>query len=152
MPQARRTVLHVDMDAFYASVEQRDDPSLRGFPVLVGGPSRRGVVLAASYEARPFGAHSAMPMAEALRCCPDAIVVPARHDRYADVSAEVFAIFRRYTPLVEGLSVDEAFLDVTASRALFGEGEGGALPKEFVAHGRIEGVGRLIENDERRAR
>jgi DNA polymerase-4 len=111
------------MDAFYASVEQRDDPSLRGRPVLVGGPSRRGVVLAASYEARPSGARSAMPMAEALRRCPDAVVVPARHDRYAEVSAEVFAVFRRYTPLVEGLSVDEAFLDVTASRALFGEGE-----------------------------
>jgi DNA polymerase-4 len=111
------------MDAFYASVEQRDDPALRGRPVFVGGPSRRGVVLAASYEARPSGARSAMPMVEALRRCPDAVVVPARHDRYADVSAEVFAVFRRYTPLVEGLSVDEAFLDVTASRALFGDGE-----------------------------
>jgi DNA polymerase-4 len=118
-----RAVLHVDMDAFYASVEQRDDPALRGRPVLVGGPSKRGVVLAASYEARPSGARSAMPMVEALRRCPGAIVVPARHDRYADASAEVFAIFRRYTPLVEGLSVDEAFLDVTASRALFGDGE-----------------------------
>lgn len=118
-----RTILHVDMDAFFASVEERDDPSLRGKAVLVGGPMRRGVVCAASYEARKFGARSAMPMAEALRLCPHAIVVPARHGRYTDVSAQVFAVFRRFTPLVEGLSVDEAFLDVTASRSLFGDGE-----------------------------
>lgn len=118
-----RTILHIDMDAFFASVEQRDDPSLQGKAVLVGGPMRRGVVCAASYEARKFGARSAMPMAEALRRCPHAIVVPARHGRYTDVSAQVFAIFRRFTPLVEGLSVDEAFLDVTASRSLFGDGE-----------------------------
>jgi DNA polymerase-4 len=136
MPDAHRAILHVDMDAFYASVEQRDDPSLRGRPVLVGGPSRRGVVLAASYEARPSGARSAMPMAEALRRCPDAVVVPARHDRYADASAEVFAILRRYTPLVEGLSVDEAFLDVTASRALFGDGE--AIARRIKAEIRAE--------------
>src|SRR5690348_15357737 len=100
---AARAILHVDMDAFYASVEQRDDVSLRGRPVLVGG-SGRSVVLAASYEARPSGARSAMPMVEARRRCPEAIVVPPRMDRYAEVSAEVFAIFRRYTPLVEGLS------------------------------------------------
>lgn len=111
------------MDAFFASVEQRDDPSLRGKPVLVGGPMKRGVVCAASYEARKFGARSAMPMAEALRLCPQAIVVPARHGRYGDVSAQVFAVFHRFTPLVEGLSVDEAFLDVTASKELFGSGE-----------------------------
>jgi DNA polymerase-4 len=118
-----RTVLHVDMDAFYASVEQRDDPSLRGKPLIVGGTRRRGVVLAASYEVRPFGVRSAMSMAEALRRAPHAIVVPPRRDRYEAASAQVFAIFRRYTPLVEGLSLDEAFLDVTASRALFGDGE-----------------------------
>jgi DNA polymerase-4 len=118
-----RTILHVDMDAFYASVEQRDNPALRGKPVIVGGASRRGVVLAASYEVRPFGVHSAMSMAEALRRAPQAIVVGPRHHRYAQVSDAAFAIFRRYTPLVEGLSPDEAFLDVTASRALFGDGE-----------------------------
>ena len=110
------------MDAFYASVEQRDDPSLRGKPVIVGGASRRGVVLAASYEVRPFGVRSAMPMAEALRRAPQAIVVPPHRDRYAAASEEAFAIFRRYTPLVEPLSLDEAFLDVTGSVALFGEG------------------------------
>jgi len=111
------------MDAFYASVEERDDPSLRGKPLLVGGSQRRGVVLAASYAARPFGARSAMSMAQALRLCPQAIVVPPRPARYAEASAQVFAIFHRYTPLVEGLSLDEAFLDVTESRALFGDGE-----------------------------
>lgn len=117
------TILHVDMDAFYASVEQRDDPALRGKPVIVGGHSRRGVVLAASYEVRPLGVRSAMPMREALRRAPQAIVVPPRRHRYEEVSAAAFAIFRRYTPLVEPLSLDEAFLDVTASHALFGDGE-----------------------------
>jgi len=117
------TILHVDMDAFYASVEQRDAPELRGKPVIVGGSARRGVVLAASYEVRPFGVRSAMSMAEALRRAPHAIVVPPHRDRYEAASAEVFAVFRRYTPLVEPLSLDEAFLDVTASRSLFGDGE-----------------------------
>jgi DNA polymerase-4 len=117
-----RQILHVDMDAFFASVEQLDNPGLRGKPVLVGGTSRRGVVAAASYEARPFGARSAMPMAHALRLCPNAVVVPPRHDRYAEISRRVFEIFQRFTPLVEGLSLDEAFLDVTASRSLFGDG------------------------------
>lgn len=110
------------MDAFFASVEQLDDPNLRGRPVLVGGRSARGVVAAASYEARPTGVRSAMPMMEALRRCPDAVVVPPRRSRYVEVSRRVFETFRRYTPLVEGLSLDEAFLDVTGSRSLFGEG------------------------------
>ncbi len=117
-----RVILHVDMDAFFASVEQLDDPSLRGKPLVVGARSPRGVVAAASYEARPFGVRSAMPMMEALRRCPQAVVVPPRIARYAEVSRRVFAVFRRYTPLVEGLSLDEAFLDVTGSRALFGDG------------------------------
>lgn len=117
-----RQILHVDMDAFFASVEQHDDPQLRGKPLVVGGSSRRGVVAAASYEARAFGVRSAMPMAEALRRCPRLVVVHPRGDRYGDVSRQVFDVFHRYTPIVEGLSVDEAFLDVTASRTLFGDG------------------------------
>ena len=115
-----RTVIHVDMDAFYASVEQRDRPELAGKPVIVGGHPRRGVVLAASYEVRPFGVRSAMSMAEAVRRAPKAIVVPPRFDAYAAASEEVFAIFEGVTPMVEPLSLDEAFLDVTASQALFG--------------------------------
>ena len=116
----RRAILHVDMDAFYASVEQRDDPSLRGKPLVVGGSARRGVVLAASYAVRPFGVRSAMPMARALRLCPNLIVVPPRFERYSDVSEQVFRIFHAFTPEVEGLSLDEAFLDVTRSIALHG--------------------------------
>ncbi|MDB4933790.1 MAG: polymerase [Labilithrix sp.] len=118
-----REILHIDMDAFFASVEQHDDPSLRGKPVLVGGASRRGVVAAASYEARVFGCKSAMPMHEALRRCPHAVVVSPTRGRYEEVSSQVFEVFHRYTPLVEGLSIDEAFLDVTGSRSLFGDGE-----------------------------
>jgi DNA polymerase-4 len=117
-----RQILHIDMDAFFASVEEKDDPRLVGKPVLVGGKARRGVVAAASYAARAFGCRSAMPMAEALRLCPHAIVVPPRRERYVEVSDQVFDIFHRYTPLVEGLSIDEAFLDVTESRSLFGDG------------------------------
>jgi DNA polymerase-4 len=109
------------MDAFFASVEQHDHPELRGKAVAVGGRSRRGVVAAASYEARPFGVRSAMPMMEALKRCPALIVVPPRGGRYAEVSARIFDIFRRFSPLVEGLSLDEAFIDVTASRRLFGD-------------------------------
>ena len=118
-----RTILHVDMDAFYASVEQRDDPSLRGRPVIVGGTGGRGVVAAASYEVRRYGVHSAMPMGEALRRCPEAVCVPPRIGHYAQVSRQVFAIFREYTPLVQGLSLDEAFLDVSAGTRALGDGE-----------------------------
>ena len=109
------------MDAFYASVEQRDNPELRGKPLVVGGTTNRGVVAAASYEARRFGIRSAMPMRDALRRCPDLLSVRPRMSHYRDVSQQVFAVFRSFTPLVEGLSLDEAFLDITASLALFGK-------------------------------
>ena len=108
------------MDAFYASVEQLDDPNLRGRPVIVGPRSKRGVVLTASYEARPFGVGSAMPMVKALRLCPDAVVVPPRFDRYTEFSARIMAVFEDFSPRVEPLSLDEAFLDMTGSEHLFG--------------------------------
>jgi DNA polymerase IV len=116
-----RAILHIDMDAFYASVEERDNPELKGTPLIVGGTGGRGVVAAASYAVRKFGVHSAMPMREALRRCPDAVVVKPRMSRYQEVSGVVFAIFQQFTPLIEGLSLDEAFLDVTASQRLLGE-------------------------------
>lgn len=108
------------MDAFYASVEQRDSPALRGKPLIVGGHAQRGVVLAASYEVRPFGVRSAIPMARAIKLAPHAIVVPPRFAAYVDASEAVFRVFERYTPQIEPLSLDEAFLDVSGSRGLFG--------------------------------
>ncbi len=117
------SILHLDLDAFYASVEQLDDPGLRGRPVIVGGTSGRGVVCAASYEARRFGVRSAMPTVEARRRCPEGVFLPPRFERYGELSRAVFAVYRKYTPLVEPLSLDEAFLDVTGSRALHGEPE-----------------------------
>ena len=120
-----RTILHVDLDAFFAAVEQRDRPELRGLPVVVGGAGgedARGVVSAASYEARRFGIHSAMSLREAYRRCPDAVFLPVDGRRYQEASRDVMAILRRFTPQVEPISIDEAFLDVTGSAALFGDG------------------------------
>lgn len=112
----RRKIVHVDMDAFFASVEQRDHPHLKGLPVAVGGRGDRAVVAAASYEARRFGVHSALPMRRALRLCPELVIMPARFDVYRQVSEQVREIFRRYTDLVEPLALDEAYLDVTAPK------------------------------------
>ena len=129
MTDTHRTILHVDMDAFYASVEQHDRRELAGQPVVVGGSGGRGVVAAASYEVRRFGVRSAMPMREALRRCPQAVVVAPRFKRYREISGQIFEIFREFTDQVEGLSLDEAFLDVTGSTGLFGSGE--AMAREI---------------------
>lgn len=122
-----RVIAHVDMDAFFASVEQLDHPELRGKPVLVGGsPEGRGVVCAASYEARRFGCRGAMPAGQALRLCPQAIVLPVRHARYRQVSTEVFEILQRFSPLVEPVSIDEAYLDLTGTEGVIGAPEAAA--------------------------
>src|SRR5437879_5854106 len=117
---APRVIAHADMDAFYASVEQLDNPALRGLPVIVGGRSNRGVVTSASYEARKYGVRSAMPTVEARKLCPDGIFVPGRMDRYVEISRVVRAIFESFSPVVEPLSLDEAFIDLTGTERLLG--------------------------------
>lgn len=120
---SKKRIIHLDMDAFYASVEVLDNPALRGLAVIVGGLGQRGVVSTASYEARAFGVHSALPMVTARRLCPQGIYIQPRHHRYMEISDRIMTIFHRYTPLVEPLSLDEAFLDVTGSGRLFGSAE-----------------------------
>jgi DNA polymerase-4 len=127
-----RAIIHVDMDAFYASVELLDNPGLKNLPVIVGGLGPRGVVATANYEARAQGVHSAMPMARARKLCPRAHYIRPRMSRYRELSASIFVVFRKFTPLVEGLSLDEAFLDVSASLSLFGD---------------LESIGRQIKQE-----
>ena len=118
-----KTIIHLDMDAFYPAVEVLDNPALQGKPIIVGGGKERGVVSSASYEARRFGVHSAQPIATALHLCPHGVFLPVRMARYKEVSERVFTIFHRFTPLVEPLSIDEAFLDITGSIRIFGKPE-----------------------------
>lgn len=145
MASVHRTILHVDMDAFFAAVEIHARPELAQQPVIVGGSAeRRGVVAAASYAARRYGIHSAMPTATALRLCPQAVLLPPRHDLYAEISQQIHAILTRYTPQVEPLSLDEAFLDVTGSERLFGSGKdiGWRIKQEIRAElGLVASVG-----------
>ena len=131
-----RHIIHIDMDAFYASVEQRDDPALRGVPVAVGGAGARGVVASASYEARKFGVHSAMPSVTARRKCPELVFVTPRFDVYKSVSQQIRAIFARYTSLIQPLSLDEAYLDVTTP--LMDRGSATAIAEEIRAAIRLE--------------
>ncbi|MGE5576839.1 MAG: DNA polymerase IV [Syntrophothermus sp.] len=130
-----RQIIHVDMDAFFAAVEQRDNPTLRGKPVIIGGdPRRRGVVSTASYEARKFGIHSAMPLREAYERCPHAVFLPGDHAKYHIVALQIQEIFSNYTPLVEPVSLDEAFLDVSGCEQLFGDAvQIGSIIKERIA-------------------
>ena len=116
----QRVIFHVDMDAFFAAIEQLDQPELKGRPVLIGHDGPRGVVATASYEARPFGCHSAQPIAVAKRLCPNAIVVPVRGARYREVSQQMFSILESFSPLVEPLSIDEAFMDLSGTQRLLG--------------------------------
>lgn len=144
-PADRLSILHVDMDAFYASIEIRDNPSLEGLPVCVGGAaSSRGVIAAASYRAREFGVHSAMPTAQARRLCPELVLLPPDFDRYTAVSRQIMTIFRSYTPIVEPLSLDEAFLDISGSERLFGDAVdiGKAIRKDILREtGLVASVG-----------
>lgn len=134
-----RCIMHVDMDAFFASVEQRDNPALKGLPVAVGGRAgERGVVSAASYEARKYGVRSAMPTATAVRLCPDLVLLPPDHRKYSGVSGEIMSILRRYTPMIEPLSLDEAFMDITGSLKMFG---GPLEIARAVQHDVKEGLG-----------
>jgi DNA polymerase-4 len=135
-----KTILHADLDAFFAAVEQRDNPALRGKPVIVGGggPTDRGVVSTASYEARKFGVRSAMPLRTAGALCPQGIFVPVNGHKYNEVSKQVMAVFRRFSPLVEPLSIDEAFLDLTGTEQLLGSGEEAAKQLKQAVHDETE--------------